>query len=65
MYIAYELVILAQRNIRFTTLTIGYIQFRQGFEHVEEELTQPFHDGGRYQTGFYIITASVMKGLSA
>ena len=39
MYIAYELVILAQRNIQFTTLTIGYIQFRQGFEHVEEELT--------------------------
>ena len=41
MYIAYELVILAPRNIQVSTITIGYIQLRQGLacEHVEEELT--------------------------
>ena len=41
MYIAYGLVILVHRNIQVTTITIGYIQLRQGFEcqHVEEELT--------------------------
>ena len=33
MYIAYELVMLVHRNIQVTTLTtIGYIQFRKGFE---------------------------------
>ena len=42
MYIAYGLVILVHRNIQVTTLTIGYIQFCQGFEcwDVEEELTK-------------------------
>ena len=32
MYIAYGLVILVHRNIQVTTITIGYIQLRQGFE---------------------------------
>ena len=32
MYIVYGLVILVHRNIKVTTLTIGCIQFRQGFE---------------------------------
>ena len=32
MYIVCGLVILVHRNIQVTTLTIGYIQFRQGFE---------------------------------
>ena len=32
MYIAYELVILFHRNIQVTTITISYIQFRQGFQ---------------------------------
>ena len=40
MYIAYGLAILVHRNIQVTTITIGYIQLRQGFEssQVEEEL---------------------------
>ena len=32
MYVAYGLVILVHKNIKVTTLTIGYIQFHQGFE---------------------------------
>ena len=32
MYIACGLMILIHRNIQVTTLMIGYIQFRQGFE---------------------------------
>ena len=32
MYIAQGLVILVQRNIQVTTITIGYIQLRQGLE---------------------------------
>ena len=32
MYIVYGLVILVHRNIQVTTITIGYIQLRQGFE---------------------------------
>ena len=32
MCIAYGLVILVHRNIQVTTITINYIQFRQGFE---------------------------------
>ena len=32
MYIAYGLVILVHRNIQVATITIGYIQLRQGFE---------------------------------
>ena len=32
MYIVYRLVMLVHRNIQVTTLTIGYIQLRQGLE---------------------------------
>ena len=32
MYTALRLVIQVHRNIQVTTLTIGYIQFHQGFE---------------------------------
>ena len=32
MYIAYDLVIMVHRNIQVTTITIGYIHLRQGFE---------------------------------
>ena len=32
VYIAYGLVILFYRNIQITTITIGYIELRQGFE---------------------------------
>ena len=32
MYIAHGLVMLVHRNIQVTTITIGYIQLRQGFE---------------------------------
>ena len=32
MCVAYGLVTLVHRNIQATTITIGYIQFRQGFE---------------------------------
>ena len=32
MYIVYGLVRLVHRNIQVTTITIGYIQLRQGFE---------------------------------
>ena len=32
MYIAYDLVIMVHRNIQVTTITIGYIYLRQGFE---------------------------------
>ena len=41
MYIVHGLVILVQRNIQVTTMTISYIQLRQCSEclHVEEELT--------------------------
>ena len=31
MHIGYELVTLVHRNMQVTNLTIGYIQFRQGF----------------------------------
>ena len=32
MHIAYGLVTLVHRNMQVTNLTVGYIQFRQGFE---------------------------------
>ena len=32
MYIMHGLVILVHRNVQVTTITIGYIQFRQGFK---------------------------------
>ena len=40
MYVTYWLVIPVHRNIPVTTLTICYIQFHQGFEHLymEEEV---------------------------